>query len=99
MNEHPSNQHLSRLSIGSAMSVSHDRPPDFFNDLRDDGISETSKAVHPAGNPISHSTHSGFREPPERRAIVSRLGLSGPTRPAAPPLFDPYDVAAGVGSR
>jgi hypothetical protein len=32
--------------------------------LRDDGVSEGSKAVHPRGNPISHSTHVGFNIPP-----------------------------------
>jgi hypothetical protein len=32
------------------------------------------------------------------RAIVSRLGRSFPVRPAAPPRFDPYVEALGVGS-
>jgi hypothetical protein len=32
--------------------------------LRDDGVAEASKAVHPRGNPMSHSTHVGFRLPP-----------------------------------
>lgn len=36
---------------------------DQFDDLRDDGVSEGSKAVHPIGNPISHSTHVGFSPP------------------------------------
>jgi hypothetical protein len=38
-------------------------PADDFDDLRDDGISEGSKAVHPSGNPMSHSTHVGFNAP------------------------------------
>ena len=29
-----------------------------------DGVSESAKAVHPSGNPISHSTHVGFSAPP-----------------------------------
>ena len=41
----------------------HYRTPDDLDDLRDDGISEASKAVHPTGNPISHSTQSGFSLP------------------------------------
>ena len=40
-----------------------DGPPDDFRDLRDDGVSEGSKTVHPRGNPISHSTHIGFNAP------------------------------------
>jgi hypothetical protein len=41
-----------------------DRPPDDFDDLRDDGVSESPKSVHPSGNPMSHSTHVGFNAPP-----------------------------------
>ena len=37
---------------------------DLLNNLGDDGVSKSSKAVHPVGYPMSHSTHSGFREPP-----------------------------------
>jgi len=40
-----------------------DCPPDFLDDLRDDGVTEGSKAVHMSGNPMSHSTHVGFRLP------------------------------------
>jgi hypothetical protein len=32
--------------------------------LGDDGVAEASKSVHPAGNPMSHSTHVGFNCPP-----------------------------------
>lgn len=35
----------------------------FGDDLRDDGISEGFKAVHPVGYPMSHSTQSGFSRP------------------------------------
>ena len=41
-----------------------DRPADDFDNLRDDGVSESPKSVHPAGNPMSHSTHVGFNAPP-----------------------------------
>src|SRR5262245_6785875 len=34
---------------------------DLVRDLRDDGVSESFKSVHPRGNPMSHSTHVGFR--------------------------------------
>ena len=35
--------------------------PDPLDDLGDDGISKGSKAVHPMGKPMKHSTHLGFR--------------------------------------
>jgi len=41
-----------------------DGAADDFRDLRDNGVAEGSKAVHPRGNPMSHSTHVGFSEPP-----------------------------------
>jgi hypothetical protein len=34
-----------------------------FRDLWDDRVSEYAQAVHPRGNPMSHSTHVGFSEP------------------------------------
>ena len=37
---------------------------DPFRDLRDDGIAEGSNSVNPSGNPMSHSTHTGFNVPP-----------------------------------
>src|SRR4029077_18866706 len=40
-----------------------DPPPDPLGDLRHNGISERGKAVHPIGNPISHSTHIGLSRP------------------------------------
>src|SRR6185312_7710003 len=45
-----------------------------FRDLRDDGVSEGLKAVHPSGNTISHSTHVGFNEPvPLGCSMIARL--------------------------
>ena len=32
--------------------------------MRHDGITELLESVHPAGNPMSHSTHVGFNAPP-----------------------------------
>ncbi len=40
-----------------------DRAPYDFDNLRDYGVSKGSKAVHPGGNPISHSTQLGFNAP------------------------------------
>lgn len=37
---------------------------DQLRDLRDDRVAEAMQAVHPSGNPMSHSTHVGFSEPP-----------------------------------
>jgi hypothetical protein len=50
----------------------HDRATDFFDDLRNYGVSEGSKLVHPAGYPISQQTNSGLRDPPpvEGRSVV-----------------------------
>lgn len=65
--------------------------------MRDDGISEGSKTVHPSGNPISHSTHVGFNEPPVARATLEGRS-SSPTdrRPAG--CDGPFQsVAPGVG--
>ena len=42
----------------------HDPGADHRDDLRDDRVAEASQAVHPAGNPMSHSTHVGFSAPP-----------------------------------
>ena len=46
-------------------------PADDFRDLRDDGVAEGGKAVHSGGNPISHSTHVGFRFPPSPSASAT----------------------------
>src|SRR5262245_33207425 len=47
-----------------------DPPRDPFRDLRDDRVAEPSKAVHPSGNPMSHSTHVGFNVPPTTHGSV-----------------------------
>jgi hypothetical protein len=52
-----------RLALSTTIFSRHDRPPDHFDDLRDDGVSEASQAVHSGGNPMSHSTHVGFNVP------------------------------------
>ncbi len=36
---------------------------DPFGYLGDDGVSEAAQSVHPVGNPMSHSTHTGFNCP------------------------------------
>jgi hypothetical protein len=46
----------------------HDETPDVFGYLGDDGVSESVQSVHPRGNPMSHSTHVGFNEPPTSAA-------------------------------
>jgi hypothetical protein len=43
--------------------VRHHAASDPLDNLRDDGVAESSKSVHPSGNPISHSTHDGFNFP------------------------------------
>jgi hypothetical protein len=64
--------------------------------LRDDGISEGSKAVHPRGNPMSHSTHVGFNAPVASRAIAvarSSPPLAGRfIRAKSGPLGEPFGV-------
>jgi len=45
----------------------HDGAPDHLGHLGDYSVSEAAQSVHPGGNPISHSTHVGFREPPGSR--------------------------------
>lgn len=40
----------------------------FDRALRDDGVAESLESVHPRGNPMSHSTHGGFRLPPTSAA-------------------------------
>lgn len=57
--------------------------------LWDYGISEALDSVHPIGNPISHSTHSGFRRPP---ATTSRLTHPVPWRSPFALLFCAFGV-------
>ncbi len=42
---------------------------------RNDSVPKGSEAVHPRGNPISHSTHVGFNAPPG--VSVHRLSTAG----------------------
>jgi hypothetical protein len=44
----------------------HYCPPDDFGDLRDDGIAERSKSVHPCGYPIRRSIVSGDKSIPKQ---------------------------------
>ena len=74
--------------------------PGFCCRLRHDSVAQEPKSVHPAGTPINHSTHVGFRQPvgwAGSLAIDSSEWRTLPVRPAAPPLLFPYRVAAGVG--
>lgn len=61
------------MSVAKALTVRRDPPPflagagggydgaaEDFWDLRDDSVAEAMQAVHPSGNPMSHSTHVGF---------------------------------------
>jgi hypothetical protein len=72
-----------------------DRVADKLGDLRDYGVSEGLKSVHPSGNPMSHSTHRGFKVPsPELRTsgwLPSIFCIFEPGRPAA------SSFAVGVG--
>jgi hypothetical protein len=68
---------------------------DDLDDLRDDGVSEGSKAVHPRGNPMSHSTHGGFREPP----TSSDSGLAFLSIVACDAFPDFQSREVGVGHR
>lgn len=51
---------------------------DELRDLRDDGVAEPSKAVHSAGNPIIHSTNTGFGVPPMARLRSTMDGVPHP---------------------
>ena len=50
-----------RLNLGGC---GEDRLGDHLGHLRHDGVAEGAQAVHPAGNPMSHSTQAGFSIPP-----------------------------------
>ena len=49
-----------------------DLAPDVRRDLGDDGVAKGAQAVHPMGNPISHSTQRGFSCPPFPAVICER---------------------------
>jgi len=74
-----------------------------FGDLRDDGISEGFKSVHPSGNPMSHSTQVGFRAPCCPWQVSASFSVFVAPRPLAssvsglrPPL---WSLVVGVGQR
>ena len=52
-----------------------DRVADDLYDLWDDSVPEASKSVHPAGNPMSHSTQFGFNDPRISRAARASCKL------------------------
>ena len=66
---------VSVVNLNTTESTYHfpDPPEDDLRDLRDDGVSEASKAVHPVGYPMSHSTHVGFNRP---STSISRIDQS-----------------------
>src|SRR4051812_8020339 len=88
-------QHGQKSSVG--MVGLHDRPADDFDDLRDDGIAEGSKAVHSSGNPMSHSTHVGFNEPPSVTRTASFNGREFLSKVACEAWPDFQSRAEGVG--
>ena len=71
--------------------------------MRDDRVAEAMQAVHPSGNPMSHSTHVGFREPlGSSRSTASQSVLSGllPRAISVSDLAPPFQSRdAGVGHR
>jgi hypothetical protein len=84
--------------------VVEDAPPDPLGDLRDERVAERGEALHPIGNPISHSTHSGFRCP--RGPRLRAREWTAPESVCRPRLFAgpgaeeyPFraSVAVGVG--
>jgi hypothetical protein len=70
---------LGRLGFPGFLLVGDDAAAEPLRDLGDEAVSEGSKSVHPSGNPMSHSTHVGFNEPP---TCVRRF--SPPCRPELP---------------
>lgn len=63
---------------------------------RDDGVAESSKSVHPRGNPISHSTKVGDSGPGVSSATTVRR-FRPPPRPEFPGPPIP-SAAVGVGN-
>ena len=89
---------LSEILVG-VTGLCQQHPANRLGYLRDDGVSERLKSSHPAGNPISHATHSGFNRPVSSKAtspakflksVVAEY-LSGDGVPALPRF------AVGVG--
>jgi hypothetical protein len=53
----------SRRHLLVELECVEDQVADVLGDLWDYGVTEGFKSVHPVGNPISHSTHGGFKGP------------------------------------
>jgi hypothetical protein len=52
--------------------IAFENPPSQpFRNLRNYGVAESSKSVHPSGNPMSHSTHVGLRLPPPSASFTA----------------------------
>jgi hypothetical protein len=62
--------------------ATHDGAAYELGDLRDDGVAEGSQTVHPSGNPMSHSTHVGFSEPPSIHATSLNVVPECPVEPS-----------------
>jgi hypothetical protein len=73
----------------------HDRASDHFDDLRDDGISEGSKSVHPSGKPIIHSVNAGVRARPVAFAYTLQSRLFSGTFCTLVPSFQSRAVGVG----
>lgn len=84
------------MSIDYLSRLRFENPaPDKLDDLRDDGVAEGPKSVHPSGNPMSHSTHVGFSEP-----STAVRKLSPPSLPEEPgPPVPSLDVGVGQTAR
>jgi hypothetical protein len=97
---------LAPTYICAYSALIHDRPPDDFRDLRDDGVAEGSNLVHAGSKPIIHATYAGFGMPvlPSKitRASSSLWALVRPRRlklsMAVWGLRGPRLVALGVGN-
>lgn len=81
----------------SVMVDTHDRSPDRFGDLRDDGVSDGVNSVNPIGRPIIHSSKLAQRILPRS---VPRNGLLLPPHSSKRPTvwFLPPFTPLGVGN-
>src|SRR5210317_652254 len=83
------------------MDCPHDGVSDEFWDLWDDAVAEGFKAVHPVGNPMSHSTHVGFNAPVVVFSIWPTTTVNGSVPVAlgarCAPLIVRQSRATGVG--
>jgi hypothetical protein len=96
---------LGSLKSGSISDLSNilthrfeDRFADEFWDLWDDSVAEGSKAVHPRGNPISHSTHVGFSRPFNSCGVVICLNFAREPLPPHLHIAAPPELLIAVGA-